>query len=64
METAPNTRECPKVSAEERAKHDLIKQILKLRWMGMEKEAEQLIGRSLRRAEPGIVSLLGPLDTD
>jgi hypothetical protein len=39
MEKPPSNRKRPEISAEERAKHDLIKQMLKLRWMGMEKEA-------------------------
>lgn len=63
MQMSLNIRECPEVSAEERVKHNLMKQMLKLRWIGMEKEAEQL-ALTLRRGEPGIVSLVGPFDTD
>jgi hypothetical protein len=41
------------ISTEDRNKHDLFKQMLKLRWMGLEKEAEQL-GLALRQHDPGL----------
>ncbi len=41
MEMSSDARKLPDVSADERAMHELIKRILKLRWMEIEKEAEQ-----------------------
>ena len=40
MELQANAQERPDISAGERASHDPIKRILKLRWMGMEVDAE------------------------
>jgi hypothetical protein len=43
--------------------HKLVLRILKLRWMGMEDEAE--IARiTLRKVEPAATMLAGPFDTD
>jgi hypothetical protein len=42
MELDPNVREQPEVSEEERASIELLKRIRKLRWMGMQKEAEEM----------------------
>ena len=42
----------PDVSPEERASLDVIKRILKLRWIGREAEAERMLLSALRRAEP------------
>jgi hypothetical protein len=38
-------------------------QIVKLRWMGLADEAEE-VRRALRKAEPGLTLLAGPFDTD
>ena len=51
------------VSIEERLSHELAVRIVKLRWMGMEEEAER-IAASLRRFAPGCVLPAGPVDTD
>jgi hypothetical protein len=56
MEAPLNMRERPDVSAEERAAHELVQRILKLRWIGWEKEAEQMLS-ALGRDKPGVTSL-------
>ena len=55
--------EPPNVSAEQRKSNDLIKRIRKLRWMGMEGEAErlQLALAGASRADSVIAQ---PLETD
>jgi hypothetical protein len=63
MEMRSSVQERPDVSAQERASHELIKRILKLRWIGMEVEAEQM-QVALRRVEPRCTLLAGPYDTD
>ena len=63
MEIFSGIQEHPDVSAEERAASELIKRIRKLRWMGMDEEAQQM-QVVLRRAEPGDTLLAGPWDTD
>jgi hypothetical protein len=52
MENRPKIQQCPDVSAEERASHDLVKRVLKLRWIGMEAEAEQMLVTELRKTAP------------
>ena len=42
MEMLAKQQEIPDVSADQRASNELIKRIRKLRWMGMEGEAERL----------------------
>jgi len=42
MEIQSGTVERPDVSPEERQSHELMKQFLKLRWIGLEREAEQI----------------------
>jgi hypothetical protein len=42
MEMLVKQQELPDVSADQRASNELIKRIRKLRWMGMEGEAERL----------------------
>ena len=42
METIFGQQAPPDVSAEQRASNEMIKMIRKLRWMGMEREAERL----------------------
>ena len=63
MEERSDIRECPDLSAEERDLHDLVKRILKLRWIGMDVEAEQ-IQVALRGVEPKVTLLAEPRDTD
>lgn len=41
QKASTNDQERPNVPADERALHDLAKQILKLRWIGMRVEPEQ-----------------------
>ena len=55
--------EPPDVTAEQRESNDLIKRIRKLRWMGMEGEAEQLqlALAGVPRADSVIAQ---PLETD
>lgn len=43
--------------------HDLRKLILKLRWIGLDREAERLM-QLVTLASPTFGPLLGPLDTD
>jgi hypothetical protein len=42
METLYGQQAPPDVSAEQRASNEMIKLIRKLRWMGMEREAQRL----------------------
>jgi hypothetical protein len=42
MQTLVPHQELPDVSAEQRASNEMVKLIRKLRWMGMEREAERL----------------------
>jgi hypothetical protein len=42
MEATPERRELPDVSAQQRTSVELAKRIRKLRWIGMEQEAERL----------------------
>ncbi len=64
-----NIRERPEVSEEERTSIELLKRIRKLRWMGMQEEAEEL-QRALKmqlsvRPTQLVGSLLAdPVDTD
>jgi hypothetical protein len=53
----------PQIEPEKRASSDLVKLILKLRWIGMEDEA-QMLQRSLRAMRSGATVLAGPIDTD
>ncbi len=43
--------------------HELVLRILKLRWMGLEDEAES-VRLTLRNVEPAATMLAGPFDTD
>lgn len=42
MQARPRDQDIPDVSADQRASNEMIKLIRKLRWMGMEGEAERL----------------------
>lgn len=63
MEMVSSIQERPEVSAKERASHDMIKQILKLRWIGMDVEADEM-QLDLRRVEPRCTLLAGPYETE
>jgi hypothetical protein len=45
------------------ARHELIQRIVKLRWMGLDDEADQ-IRSGLPQAESGVAWIVGPCDTD
>jgi hypothetical protein len=57
-------QEPPEDSAEQRASSELVKRIRKLRWMGMEREAEALQATLCRRARSTDSVLAAPHDTD
>jgi hypothetical protein len=57
------TQASPEIEPEQRASSDLVKLILKLRWIGMEDEA-LMLQRSLRAMRSGATVLAGPVDTD
>ena len=59
--TQPKQRE--PVEAESRA-DDLVKQIRKLRWMGLEDEAERLQQELTRRCAEGDTVVATPRETD
>ena len=56
--------EPPEVSAEQRTSSELVKRIRKLRWMGMEREAEALQATLCRRERSTDSVLAAPADTD
>jgi hypothetical protein len=53
----------PDVSIEERTSIELVKLVKKLRWIGMDEEAEQ-VQEVLREVDPAATLLGGPWDTD
>ena len=57
-------QEPPEVSAEERTSSELVKRIRKLRWMGMEREAEGLQATLCRRERSTDSVLAASRDTD
>lgn len=63
MEINANVSERPDVSAEEQVSQHLIMRILKLRWMGLDIEADEA-EVALRRVDPACTLLAGPFDTD
>lgn len=63
MELKSKNLEHPGVSAEEDVSNELVTRIRKLRWMGMEEEAEQL-ENLLHRSRPADVLCPSPCDTD
>ncbi len=63
MEFDAHVAERPDLAARERASHDIVMRILKLRWMGLDNEAER-IETKLRQVDPACTLLMGPLDTD
>ena len=58
-----SVQEWPDVSAQERALNDLVKLSRKLRWIGLEKEAEQMQS-ALRRVRPADYPLVSLYDAD
>jgi len=63
MEVSPEFRKSPDNKCEKCSTRELVKRILKLRWMGMDDEAEAM-RLALRNVEPGATMLPGPFDTD
>jgi hypothetical protein len=53
----------PDVSPEQQASNELVWRVLKLRWMGMEQEAERLLSE-FRGVKPGGSVLADPPATD
>ena len=63
MEMLLGDQKPPDISAEQRASSELVKLIRKLRWIGMEREAEQL-QTVLCRIPAADSVLAAPHDTD
>ena len=63
MQGAPNKLLPPELSREERVTQELVKHIRKLRWIGMEEEAERLQAALSGRTCADCVLVL-PMDTD
>lgn len=63
MEQIVRQQDLPDVSAEQRASNDMIKMIRKLRWMGMEGEAQRLQGSLPNTARADCV-VAEPRETD
>jgi len=63
MDMAPEINENPNQAVEQAAAHNLVMRILKLRWMGMDDEAEHA-RVALQKVEPAATVLHGPVDTD
>ena len=57
-------QEPSELSAEQRTSSELVKRIRKLRWMGMEREAEPLQATLCRRSRSTDSVLAAPHDTD
>ena len=64
MDPHVGQQEPPEDSPEQRASSELVKRIRKLRWMGMEREAEALQPTLCRRARSIDNVLAAPYDTD
>ena len=63
METRGGKQEALQDSAEQRASSELVKLVQKLRWIGMEREAERL-QKVLHRVPAAGSILAAPRDTD
>jgi hypothetical protein len=63
METDVEQQKSPDVSTEQQEANRLIRLIRKLRWIGMDKEAERA-GAALSSVPPGDSVLAAPHDTD
>jgi hypothetical protein len=65
MEMPLEKRKPPNVLAEQRASNKLVKLIRKLRWMGMEEEAERVqMELAQRDVPPGDSVVAAPHETD
>ncbi len=49
MQALPERQECPEVSPLQRDSAEIVKRVRKLRWIGMEEEADQLEAMLIRR---------------
>jgi hypothetical protein len=63
MAIAPQIQRSPDQPAQQPASHHLVMRILKLRWMGMDDEAEHA-RLALQKVEPDATVQPGPVDTD
>jgi hypothetical protein len=63
MAIAPQIQENPDQSAQQPVSHHLVMRILKLRWMGLDDEAEHA-RLALQKVEPDATVQPGPVDTD
>ncbi len=63
MENSFDLRERQDVPVGERTSSELVNLVKKLRWIGMEEEAEQ-VQIVLRRVDSSATLLAGPWDTD
>jgi len=63
MEALIGGPEPPDVSIDQRASTELVKLVRKLRWMGMDKEAE-VLENALHRFTPADSVLAAPRETD
>jgi hypothetical protein len=63
METPPRQQERPDVSTEQRRSSELVKLVRKLRWMGMEADAER-VETTLCGLSPADSVLAAPRETD
>jgi hypothetical protein len=63
MEATLNINERPEVFIAERRSSELLKLIRKLRWIGMEKEAQRM-QIALWRVHPAVAATAGPLGKD
>jgi hypothetical protein len=61
MERPPQQQKPPDASApEQRTSNELVRLIRKLRWIGMEKEAQALLEELARRHATDAVSVIAP----
>ena len=63
MDMASEIQDNPDQTPERPAAHELVMRILKLRWMGMDDEAEHA-HVALQKVEPQATVAPGPVDTD
>jgi hypothetical protein len=63
MEMLPRQQERPDVSIEQRRSSELVKLVRKLRWMGMEADAER-VESTLSGLSPADSVLVAPHETD
>jgi hypothetical protein len=63
MDLSQDAGERPELGDAPHATHELMQRIVKLRWMGLDDEADQISSR-LPQAEPGATWVVGSCDTD